>query len=208
MPRSKPILAKLHTEGNTPSYASSVRDMTKRQRFQITGNTVFLQTVLIQITVLFGWIFFFLVETSGELKVFWPLQVLWETDASGLRLRRGFLREQWKLLSILQIFLLSALLQPLIQHCQSATTFSPSACVIRPSELSWLNTFQNTATYHALFVVKCTCCLYRNAVPLWDQLIIYFPNLFRHITQFKYCCPVDGCFSLSITFWGMSAKWP
>lgn len=70
MPRSKPILAKLHTEGNTPSYASSVRDMTKRQRFQITGNTVFLQTVLIQITVLFGWIFFFLVETSGELKVF------------------------------------------------------------------------------------------------------------------------------------------
>lgn len=59
MPRSKPILAKLHTEGNTPSYASSVKDMTKRQRFQITGNTVFLQTVLIQITVLFGWIFFF-----------------------------------------------------------------------------------------------------------------------------------------------------
>lgn len=151
-----------------------------------------------------GFVFFFLVETSGELKVFWPLQVLGETDASGLRLRKGFLRKQWKFSSILQKFLLSALIQPLIQHRQSAITFSPS--VIWPSELSWLNTFQNTTVYHALFVVKCMCCSYQNTVPLWDQLIFYFPNLFKNITQFKYCCPVDGCFSLSITFWDMSAK--
>lgn len=125
--------------------------------------------------------FFFLVETSGESKVLWPLQVLWEIDVSVLSLTDQNL---WR--NILQNFLLGALICPGVSPvCHNVQSLSAwLANTTSSALLSYCFTEHSNEPCCVLFPLKWIrwICLYQNMGPLMRSPYHLLSN-----SVWKYC---------------------